>query len=161
MPSFYRQVETLGAQLKQRSWYLSVAESCTGGALAEALTSVPGSSSWFDSGIVSYSEHSKMKLLGVPVDLIQLHGAVSSEVAMAMAAGLLTRSQSQLSLSITGLAGPDVGAERYPVGTVYFGMTEALKAAEFRLMHFTGNREEIRQQAVCFALEWLIEETKL
>lgn len=148
--------ETLGSKLKAKSYFLALAESCTGGLVAETITNVPGSSAYFDCGVISYSNESKMELLGVPAELLEAHGAVSPEVAIAMAKGLLQRSQAEMVLSITGIAGPDGASTKKPVGLVYFGLSQKGQTPQSKENHFSGNRLSIREQAAQAALEYLI-----
>ena len=135
---------------------LATAESCTGGSLAAAVTSVPGASLVFDCGIVSYSNGIKEKLLSVPGDILQNLGAVSRETACAMAAGALNTAKADIALSTTGIAGPGGGTEEKPVGLVYVavGNEENLQVREF---HFAGGRAEIRRQTVENALQMALE----
>src|ERR1700758_4587031 len=113
------QVEALGDALRARAWRLATAESCTGGLLAGACTAPAGASDWFAAGFVSYANDAKTGLLGVPAPLIARHGAVSAEVADAMARGALAQGNTQLALAITGIAGPGGGSAAKPVGTVW------------------------------------------
>ncbi len=152
----YSLSEALGVKLKARSWSLALAESCTGGQLAQAITAVPGSSAWFDCGVVSYSNHSKVALLGIDLKLLERYGAVSPEVAMAMAEGMLQRSQAQLALAITGIAGPEGGSLEKPVGLVHFALAQVKLPTQAREQHFQGDRPAIRTQAVEYALAWLL-----
>lgn len=111
----------ISAQLLRRGWMLATAESCTGGLIAAACTELPGSSQWFERGFVSYSNAAKTELLGVDAALIARHGAVSEPVVRAMASGALAHAHAQLSLAVTGVAGPSGGSADKPVGTVWFG----------------------------------------
>ena len=136
---------------------LAAAESCTGGSLSEVLTAVPGSSQVFDCGFITYSDDSKQACLNVDNALIKQHGAVSAQVAAAMATGALTHSQADIAISITGIAGPDGGSNDKPVGTVWFGVAQRqseVVSTEQRL--FTSGRKHIRRKATQFALEWLL-----
>jgi nicotinamide-nucleotide amidase len=138
---------------------LAVAESCTGGLIGHRLTQVPGSSSYVDRVIVCYSDRAKMELLGVPEDLIRRHGAVSAEVAAAMATGVRMRSGVPVGLSVTGIAGPGGGSEGKPVGLVYVGLAVGA-ALETREFHFHGDRQAIKLRASQAALNllrlWLV-----
>lgn len=149
--------EQLGAALKKRSLKLSVAESCTGGGLAFAITAVPGSSDWFDCGFVTYSNESKENLLGVPPELLRLHGAVSQPVAEAMSKGALQHSRADISLSITGVAGPGGGTKRTPVGTVWISIATQKGHCESHRILLKGDRDEIRRSTILYALERLLE----
>jgi len=148
--------QTLAKHLKSKSWMLALAESCTGGLMAETITRLPGSSQYFDCGVVSYSNDSKIKLLGVSPELLKEYGAVSQEVAMAMAQGLLERSSAQIGLSITGIAGPEGGSDTKPIGLVYFGLALRNTPPHYQEKHFQGDRQAIRNQAAHFALEYLL-----
>jgi len=145
---------TLGKLLRTRQVTLSVAESCTGGMLAERITTVPGSSDYFLGGFLTYTNAMKSALLGVDPKLIEQHTAVSKEVAMAMAQGAMQRTGSNFALSVTGYAGPGGGTEENPVGTVFIGMAHAAGAEATRLKLF-GDRQRIRAMATQTALDWL------
>lgn len=136
---------------------IAVAESCTGGLLAAALTELPGSSKWFERGFVTYSNAAKNALLGVQEETLAQHGAVSHEVAQAMAEGTLRNSQAQITLAITGIAGPEGGSAKKPVGTVFIGLARQNKATLVCHQQLQGSRAEIRRKAVDFALSWLYE----
>jgi len=144
--------EVVGALLKQRRLKLAVAESCTGGLIGTRITNIAGSSDYFERAAVVYSNRAKNEMLGVPLDLIERHGAVSSEVAEAMAQGILQAARTDLGLSITGIAGPSGGTEKKPVGLVYLALasTQGIKTAEYRFM---GNREQVRLRASQMALD--------
>lgn len=142
--------------LQQKQLSLVTAESCTGGWVAQSITSIPGSSVWFERGFVTYSNASKTEMLGVDADLILTHGAVSEQVAKAMAEGALAHSRAQLSLSITGVAGPDGGSDEKPVGTVWFGWAIENKPPVAEMRKFDGDREAVRRQAVEFSLGGLL-----
>lgn len=136
---------------------LSTAESCTGGMLSQWCTSVDGSSKWFECGFVTYSNDSKIRLLGVESKVINEYGAVSSEVAELMALGALKKSTADLSVSITGIAGPSGGGETKPVGTVYIATATLKQGAIASHYLFHGSREEIRQQTAHSAVQQLLE----
>ncbi len=138
--------------LKDKGQTLAVAESCTGGLLGGALTAVPGSSSVFLGGVISYANHLKVEQLGVPEALITTHGAVSHQVVEAMARGVLNRLNADWALSVSGIAGPDGGTEDKPVGTVVIGAFGA-KGGMVKAFHFDGDRTEVRHKAVEAALE--------
>ena len=145
----------LADALRTRGWMLATAESCTGGLIAAACTDLAGSSDWFERGFVSYSNAAKTALLGVPPALIAVHGAVSEPVARAMAAGALARSPAQLSLAVTGIAGPTGGSADKPVGTVWFGWCVGGQTHAER-QHFDGDRAAVRAQTVTHALRRLL-----
>lgn len=150
-----REVHALAAALTSRGWMLATAESCTGGLIAAACTSVSGSSDWFERGVVSYSNDAKSELLGVPATLIAQHGAVSGEVVAAMADGVLARSRAQLAVAVTGVAGPTGGSPGKPVGTVWLGLAMRGQAATTRLLQLQGDRAAIRRQTVLHSLQLL------
>lgn len=135
---------------------IAVAESCTGGQLSAALTSIPGASGFFERGFITYSNESKIESLGVPVSLLERHGAVSEETALAMAEGALTRSHAHIAASVTGIAGPDGGSKDKPVGLVYIGIAAKGAAAYATKNNYSGARAEIQAQAVETALAQLI-----
>ncbi len=144
--------EVVARQLTLNNASIAVAESCTGGLLAERLTSIPGSSSYFLGGVVCYSNHLKSAWVDVPAELIEAKGAVSPEVARALAEGIRRRSGSTLGLGVTGIAGPGGGSAEKPVGTVHIALTEESKSKE-RSMRFPGDRDHIRWQASQTALD--------
>lgn len=149
-------VEKLANKLHEKKMTLTCAESCTGGLLSAIITGRPGSSTMFERGFVTYSNESKQELLGVSTNVLKTYGAVSAECAQAMADGALRNSRADISISITGIAGPDGGDEQKPVGLVYFGY--ALKngmngTLEYK---FSGDRASIREQSVATALTCLI-----
>jgi nicotinamide-nucleotide amidase len=146
--------EVVGRLLVQRELTLSVAESCTGGLLAHRLTNVPGSSGYFDRGVVVYSNAAKEQLLGVPNALLRAHGAVSAPVADAMARGICAASKSPCGLAVTGIAGPDGGTPDKPVGTVFIAAA-APAGVEVKRFRFSGSREAIKWQASQAALDLL------
>ena len=132
-------------------WMMATAESCTGGLIAAQCTDLPGSSRWFDRGLVTYSNAAKTDLLGVDPSLIAAHGAVSEQ-----ALGAVYRTQARAAVSVTGIAGPDGGSDAKPVGTVWFGWcTDGLVFSECKL--FTGTRQDVRQASCLHALEGLIQ----
>ena len=139
-----------------RGLTVALAESCTGGLVATAITSVPGSSGYFLGGVVSYSDAAKTALLDVPAAALAAHGAVSAQVAKAMATGTRARFDASLAVSITGVSGPDGGSEAKPVGLTYVGLSSGDGVA-VRRFTFTGDREANRDAAALAALEWLIE----
>jgi len=146
--------EVVGDMLRERHNTLSVAESCTGGLLGERITSVPGSSTYFLGGFITYTNRMKVEWLGVPEDIIAKFGAVSKETAEAMALGARRRTGSTYAMSITGVAGPDGGSEQKPVGTVYVGLADAAGCAVLHRQFF-GDRTRIRQFGTQMALDML------
>ena len=151
----------LGTSLKARGYTLALAESCTGGLVAQAVTSVAGSSAWFDRGFVTYSNQAKVEMLGVSSKTLDTYGAVSEQTANEMALGTLKNSHAQITGSITGIAGPDGGTPEKPVGTVCFAWAEINKPTSTTTKHFAGDREEIRQQAAIEMMAGLIDRLKL
>ncbi|MEA3291274.1 MAG: CinA family protein [Pseudomonadota bacterium] len=151
----------LGERLLATGQSLMSVESCTGGWVAQVLTSVPGSSQWFERGLVTYSNRAKTDLAGVDPSLLEQYGAVSEEVAAAMARGGLARSRANLSLAITGIAGPGGGSPEKPVGTVWFAWAGfpgmGLNQPETSIRRFLGGREAVRLQSVKCALEGALE----
>lgn len=147
MDDLMRLAEALGAQLKQTGDMLALAESCSGGMAAAAVTSVAGSSAWFDRGFVTYSNQSKVDVLGVSAQVLAEHGAVSEQIAVEMAQGALKHSQASVAGSITGIAGPDGGTEQKPVGTVCFAWVHANGRLKRSTQLFRGDRAQIRHQA--------------
>jgi nicotinamide-nucleotide amidase len=156
---FLRLGFAVGAALKQRNWVLTLAESCTGGWAGQTVTSIPGSSIWFDRGFVTYSNLAKTEMLGVSPETLATYGAVSEETAMAMACGALKHSHAQIAAAITGIAGPDGGSDEKPVGTVWFAWAAPNELLKTDIHHFTGDRESIRRQAVETALQGVIQLT--
>lgn len=148
-------VERLAQALTARGWMMATAESCTGGLIAGACTDRAGSSDWFERGMVTYSNAAKTELLGVPADLIAAHGAVSEPVARAMAAGARAHAPVQVSVAVTGVAGPGGGSAAKPVGTVWFGWATPL-GVETECVRFDGDRAAVRQATVAHALAGLL-----
>jgi len=152
-------VQTLAKKLldlaKQKSIRVVTAESCTGGMVAAAITSVSGSSDVFDRGFITYSAAAKVEMLGIDDELVRKFSVISSEVAEAMAEGAIKNSQAQLSVAITGIAGPKGGTKAKPVGLVYIAShyEGSTVCEEF---HFAGDRQEIRENAVQQALKLMI-----
>lgn len=140
--------------LLEKAFFLATAESCTGGMIAAACTDLAGSSTWFDRGFVSYSNAAKTGMLGVDATLIAEHGAVSEPVARAMAAGTLARSQAQVAIAVTGVAGPSGGSADKPVGTVWFGFALGGQV-HTELQRFAGDRAAVRAATVQHALRRL------
>ena len=145
--------KAVGDLLKTKGLTLATAESCTGGLLSSRLTDIPGSSEYFYRGAVTYSNESKVDMLGVGKDLIENFGAVSSEVVEAMASGVRISSDTDIGIAISGIAGPDGGTEAKPVGTVYIGLDYRGKIKFSKRFNFSGNREEIKLISVEYALD--------
>ena len=150
-------IDRIAVALMQRRERIGIAESCTGGLIAAACTSLAGSSAWFERGVVSYSNEAKAELLGVPKGLIALHGAVSGEVAEHMARGLLAHAPIDWALSVTGIAGPTGGSADKPVGTVWLALVHAGRPAQVWRENFSGNRDAVRMQTVQSGLTALCE----
>ncbi|MDX1901834.1 MAG: CinA family protein [Gammaproteobacteria bacterium] len=145
--------EKLGQRLKECHFKLVTAESCTGGGLAYAITATPGSSDWFERGFVTYSNSAKIDCLKIDPAIINQYGAVSEETARAMAEGALKNSYGNMSIAITGIAGPDGGTPEKPIGTVWFAWACKIRGTRTQLKHFTGSRQQIREQSIRTALE--------
>ena len=145
-----------GKLLTQHGLMLVSAESCTGGWLGQVVTTVPGSSTWYERGFITYSNISKQEMLGVRYGTLEQFGAVSAQTAYEMAMGALTNSHAQVGVSITGIAGPDGGTKTKPVGMVCFSwvMKEGLARSETQFLK--GDRETIRHQSVSIALQGVI-----
>ncbi|MHB1198293.1 MAG: CinA family protein [Polaromonas sp.] len=142
--------------LQKKQWMMAAAESCTGGLISAACTDLAGSSAWFERGFVTYSNAAKTELLGVAAALIAAHGAVSEEVARAMAQGAITRSAAQVAVAVTGVAGPSGGSKDKPVGMVWFGfMVDGQLSSEMK--RFDGDRAAVRAATVRHALWRLVE----
>lgn len=144
-----------GLALRDKGLLLATAESCTGGGVAAAITDIAGSSEWFECGLVTYSNAAKTELLGVPPELIASHGAVSEEVAAAMARGALGTSNATVAVSTTGIAGPGGAVPGKPVGTVCFGWANE-DSVHTERHQFDGDRQAVRAQAVAHALQGLL-----
>ena len=149
-------VTSLAAALLARRQTLATAESCTGGLVGAALTSLPGSSAWYLGGVVAYANALKIRLLGVAPELLETRGAVSLETARAMAQGARAAAAADFAVSITGIAGPAGGTPEKPVGLVFIGVAAPHGTATFK-HHFSGSRAEIRQAATEAALRHLLE----
>jgi len=153
--------EVVGRELTTRGLMLAVAESCTGGLISHRLTQVAGSSAYVDRGAVCYSNRAKTEMLGVPAELIAQHGAVSKEVATAMASGIRERAGVSVGLSVTGIAGPGGGTETKPVGLVYVGLDDGTGPPIAREFRFHGDRNVIKQRSSQAALDvlrrWLLD----
>lgn len=148
--------QRVGEALKRAGLSAVTAESCTGGWVAQAITSVPGSSAWFVGGYVTYADSSKQRMLGVQAKTLEHYGAVSEAVVVEMAEGALRNTDADISVSISGIAGPDGGSDEKPVGTVWFAWAVKGRPTVSCLSFFHGDRESVRRQAVEQALEGLI-----
>lgn len=136
---------------------MATAESCTGGLVAGAITTIPGASAVFTHGFITYSNAAKTQMLGLPGELLEMAGAVSEPVALRMAQGARTRAGVNVAVSITGIAGPEGGTPEKPIGTVWFGLDGPSGASTYHQI-FHGNRDAIRAQSVAFALKLLEQE---
>lgn len=150
-----RNAETLLQQLRAKNLTLSTAESCTGGLLSALITEISGSSDVFSHGYITYANAAKTRMLAVPEAFITTHGAVSEEVARAMAEGALHASGASISIAITGIAGPGGATEHKPVGLVHFASARSGQSTLHQLQHFLGNRSDVRLAAVKAAMELL------
>jgi nicotinamide-nucleotide amidase len=149
--------EELVRRLTEKGWMMATAESCTGGLVAAAITDVSGSSAVLDRGFVTYSNAAKVEMLGVPHELILAHGAVSPEVARAMAEGALRHSKAQVSVAITGIAGPNGGSELKPVGLVHFACATPSGTVHLEKRFGDLGRDGIRKAAVATALQLVLD----
>lgn len=145
----------VGDKLKNLGFSLVLAESCTGGGIAYAITHIEGSSQWFDRGFVTYSNEAKQEMLGVSQQLLNTVGAVSEEVAVAMAKGALNACNADVSLAITGIAGPAGGTAEKPVGTVWLAVANRQARVQTQLLSLQGDRASIREKSILMALEKL------
>lgn len=142
----------VGAALKARGLMLASAESCTGGWVGEAVTSVPGSSHWYDRGFITYTNEAKQEMLSVSAQTLAEYGAVSEQTVREMAAGALKHSRADITLAISGIAGPGGATPGKPVGTVCVAWATRSGAGRFETFHFQGDRTAVRRQAVMAAL---------
>jgi len=149
------QVQVLGDALRAKGWTVSCAESCTGGGVAFAFTSMSGSSDWFNQSWVTYSNDAKQSILGVTKQTLTAHGAVSKQTVKEMADGVRRNSGAQLVVTVSGIAGPGGCSEEKPVGTVWFGFLCGEHEVQIKQV-FSGNRDEVRQHAITFAITHLI-----
>lgn len=152
-----RMAARLGKAALERGVDIATAESCTGGGVATAITGIPGSSRYFERGFVTYTNVAKKEMLGVSQRTLRLHGAVSEEVAREMAAGALKHSHAQVSVAVTGIAGPTGGSRSKPVGLVWFAWGARGGAIQSRAFLFKGGRTAVRRQSVAIALQGLID----
>ena len=153
------EAQELSELLIAKGLTISVAESCTGGSLSHAITSIPGASSYFDCGYITYSNQSKVDMLGIDIQAIKTYGAVSEEVALEMVIGVATKSHSDIAVSITGVAGPTGGTPEKPVGMVCFGFSYGFLRPGGKTftvkVRFSGDRASIVSQSVSYALKQL------
>lgn len=149
--------ERLGRTLLQHRMRLATAESCTGGGLAWAITAVPGSSNWFERGFITYSNEAKQEMLSVPHDTLARYGAVSEQTAASMATGVLVHTPADVSVAITGIAGPDGGTADKPVGTVCLAWSRRRGQTRSARVVFEGDRARVREQSILMALQGLLD----
>jgi nicotinamide-nucleotide amidase len=147
----------VGTNFKAREWTLATAESCTGGWIAKIRTDIAGSSAWFDRGFVTYSNASKMEMLGVQEGILSAFGAVSAETVVAMTQGALARSHADVAVAVSGIAGPEGGAPDKPVGTVWLGWAVRGQHVRRQRYVFSGDRESVRIQSVAAALKVVLD----
>ncbi|AGH43712.1 CinA family protein [Paraglaciecola psychrophila] len=143
--------QRLGNTLSTKGWQISCAESCTGGGIGYAITSISGSSAWFKKGFITYSNDAKQELLGVSEDTLIQYGAVSAQTVEEMAEGAAKNANAEVAIAISGVAGPDGGTPDKPVGTVWFGFYINGQSISQKLL-ITGNRQDVRIKAIEFAL---------
>lgn len=156
MSQFTALLLEIASRLRALNWQLVTAESCTGGLIASSITELAGSSAWFERGFVTYSNLAKQELLAVPAELITSYGAVSKEVASAMALGALQHSVGQIALAVTGIAGPDGGSAEKPVGTVCFAWATRDSSIQTLKKQFKGTRQGVRRAACHEALNGVL-----
>ncbi|MFS1702607.1 CinA family protein [Alteromonas sp. AMM-1] len=153
------QIVQIGEHLRKRSWTVSCAESCTGGGIAYALTSVAGSSDWFNQSWVTYSNNAKSAMIGVQQNTLLTHGAVSEQVVIEMVTGTASTANSECAIAVSGIAGPGGGSADKPVGTVWFGFRFGEQTVSV-CQRFRGDRQAVRASAIVFAIHklhhWLV-----
>ncbi len=147
----------LGMFLKHRNLKIAVAESCTGGGICQAITEVPGSSQWFDRGFITYSNQAKIDMLGVKRETLEKHGAVSEQTALEMAEGALRNSCADISIAVTGIAGPSGATAEKPLGTVFVAKAVSGENSIVERQGFIGDRKTIRLSTVDKALRFVVE----
>jgi nicotinamide-nucleotide amidase len=157
-----RLARRVGRALVARDWRVATAESCTAGWVAKVLTDVPGSSRWVEGGYIVYSNAAKIRDLKVPIATLRRHGAVSEATVRAMARGAALATGAELTVAISGIAGPDGGTADKPVGTVWFGIAGRARAVRTRaaMRVFPGDREAVRRHSVAFALQLLLQQAR-
>jgi len=152
--------KNIGRALREKGWTIAVAESCTGGLVCDRITNVSGSSTYFEGGMVTYSNESKEKHLGIPLQFIMRHGSVSPQVARKMAQGVRKAFGTTFGLSTTGVAGPTGGTQRSPVGRVFIGLSHGRKTW-VKKVDLKGDRRKIKEKASEISLRFLHEMLKL
>ena len=156
-PEFERLVQNLASGLMKCGWFMTTAESCTGGWIAKVCTDLAGSSAWFDRGFVTYSDRAKHDLLGVDFSTLKKAGAVSRAIAIEMAEGARRQAGVNAALAVTGIAGPAGGTADKPVGMVWFAWSLEGRQASSEVMHFQGDRDAVRGQTVVHSLSGLLD----
>lgn len=154
--TLYRLAVRVGLALKRSGAMAATAESCTGGWIGQVITMVPGSSEWFDRGFITYTNVSKSEMLGVMTATLARHGAVSEPVVREMAAGALARSHAQISVAVSGVAGPGGGSPGKPVGTVCFAWARKGRTVKTETRRFRGDRDQVRNRCVQHALKGIL-----
>lgn len=154
--TLYRVSVRVGRALQRRQMMAATAESCTGGWIGQAITMVPGSSEWFDRGFITYTNASKSEMLGVKTASLARFGAVSEQVVREMAIGALARSHAQVSVAVSGVAGPGGGSPGKPVGTVCFAWARKGKGVKVETRRFRGDRDQVRNRCVQHALKGIL-----
>jgi nicotinamide-nucleotide amidase len=154
--ALYRMAARVGRELKGKDMMVATAESCTGGWIGQAITMVPGSSEWFERGFITYTYISKRELLGVKATTLARHGAVSEQVVREMAQGALRHSHAQISVAVSGVAGPGGGTPDKPVGTVCFAWARTPGKTLVETRRFRGDRDEVRRRTVVHALRGIL-----
>ncbi len=153
-------VKELSTELLEHGLMLTTAESCTAGWISKVVTDPAGSSGWFERGFVTYSNESKMEMLGVSEQTLQQYGAVSVETVQEMVTGALKRSNADIAVAVSGIAGPTGGSDDKPVGLVWFGLQDRSGLFHGESVVFDGGRNEVREQTVLFALERVLQSVK-
>ncbi|WP_323847279.1 CinA family protein [Microbulbifer magnicolonia] len=157
----FQLAQSLGEELEKRGWHVTAAESCTGGGIAAAITSVPGASNWFEGSVVSYANRIKRDMLRVSGEDLETFGAVSEQVARQMASGALALMDANVAVAVSGIAGPDGGTEEKPVGTVWIAWahSEGQEPVDIdaKRFHFGGDRAAVQRQTVAEALKGILE----
>lgn len=154
--ALYSLSEQIGSCLLKREHTLVIAESCTGGWISKCITDVPGSSSWFDQGFVTYSDQAKMESLSVQHKTIERYGAVSENTVREMVAGALARTNASIAVGVTGIAGPSGGSTDKPIGTVWFGWQIRACSFHSERAQFEGDRDSVRRETVRLALDGIL-----
>lgn len=157
---FISLVKTMADVLEKKQWTLAAVESCTGGWLSKICTDQPGSSAWFNCGLITYSNQSKQDLVNVSKKTLGTYGAVSEQTSIEMAQGALANTSADISVAITGIAGPDGGTIEKPVGTVCFAWAIKNQGTKTQKCQFEGDREQVRVQAVITALQGIIKNAR-